>query len=134
MPRKIIDAVILDLDNTVFDWFAVWYASFRPLYDAIVAVSGRPVDEVQADIRRVHQARWTSEYSFLLEELDVLADARARGDIREVFHDAIERSRQGRDQNLKLYPSVFPSLWELKRKGAKIVAYTESMGFYRPIG
>jgi len=30
----------------------------------------------------------------------------------------------------QVYPSVFPSLWELKKKGTKIVAYTESMGFY----
>jgi hypothetical protein len=33
MPRKAIDTLILDLDNTVFDWFAVWYASFRPMYE-----------------------------------------------------------------------------------------------------
>jgi hypothetical protein len=25
MPTKVIDTLILDLDNTLFDWFAVWY-------------------------------------------------------------------------------------------------------------
>lgn len=130
MSRKIIDTVVLDLDNTLFDWFAVWYASFRPMYDEILTVTGKSVPEVEASIRKVHQARRTSEFTFLIEEIDLLADARAQGDIREKFHDAIEKSRSGRDQNLKLYPSVFPSLWELKKKGTKIVAYTESMGFY----
>jgi FMN phosphatase YigB (HAD superfamily) len=130
MSRKAIDTIILDLDNTLFDWFAVWYASFRPIYDEILSVSGKPTDQVEADIRKVHQARRTSEFSFLLEEVDALEDARAEGDIRIRFNDAIERSRHGRDQNLRLYPSVFPSLWELKKKGTKIVAYTESMGFY----
>lgn len=130
MARKIIDTLILDLDNTLFDWFAVWYASFKPVYSEIIAVSGKPVDEVEAAIRKVHQARRTSEYTFLIEETDVLADARGAGDIRDRFRDALELSRRGRDQNLKLYPSVFPSLWELKKKGTKIVAYTESMGFY----
>ncbi|MBR1223018.1 HAD family hydrolase [Bradyrhizobium sp. U87765 SZCCT0131] len=130
MSRKIIDTVILDLDNTLFDWFAVWYASFKPIYDEIVKVSGQSLDEVDASIRKVHQARRTSEYTFLIEEVDVLAKARAAGNIRDQLRDALELARRDRDQKLKLYPSVFPSLWELKKKGTKIVAYTESMGFY----
>lgn len=130
MTRKIIDTVIVDLDNTLFDWFAVWYASFHPIYEEIVAQSGKTIDDVEASIRKVHQARRTSEFSFLIEEVDSLADLRSKSDVRETFKIAIEKSRAGRDQNLKLYPSVFPSLWELKKKGTKIVAYTESMGFY----
>ncbi|QPF83987.1 HAD family hydrolase [Bradyrhizobium genosp. L] len=130
MARKVIDTVILDLDNTIFDWFAVWYASFRPVYDEIIKASGKPVDEVEADIRKVHQQHRTSEYTFLIEEIDCLKDVRASGDIRDTFKEALDRSRLGRDQNLKLYPSVFPSLWDLKKKGTKIVAYTESMAFY----
>jgi FMN phosphatase YigB (HAD superfamily) len=130
MPRKVIDTVILDLDNTVFDWFAVWYASFRPVYDEIVRVSGKPVEEVEADIRKVHQQHRTSEFTFLIEEIDCLKDVRASGDIRDTFKEALDRARVGRDQTLKLYSSVFPALWDMKKKGTKIVAYTESMGFY----
>lgn len=130
MTRKTIDTVILDLDNTIFDWFAVWYASFRPIYDDIINISGKSASEVEASIRKVHQQHRTSEYTFLLEELDLLEAQRANASIRDVFHDAVEKSRAGRDQTLKLYPSVFPSLWDLKQKGTKIVAYTESMGFY----
>lgn len=130
MSRKVIDTVILDLDNTIFDWFAVWYASFRPVYDELIRVSGRPVAEVEASIRKVHQQHRTSEFTFLIEEADVLADIRASQDIRDVFKDALMASRHGRDLNLRLYPSVFTSLWELKQKGTKVVAYTESMAFY----
>ncbi|MGV1760814.1 HAD family hydrolase [Rhizobium sp. A22-96] len=130
MTRKAVDTLILDLDNTIFDWFAVWFASFEPVYNELLRVTGRPAAEIEADIRRVHQARRTSEYSFLIEEIDALSDLRATGEIRDTFHEAIELSRQGRDQNLSLYPSVFRCLWELKKKGTKIIAYTESMGFY----
>lgn len=130
MTRRSIDTLILDLDNTIFDWFAVWYASFKPVYDEMIAISGKSSDEVDASIRRVHQVRRTSEYSFLIEEADVLEHVRANGDVRERFQNAINESRRGRDQNLRLYPSVFPCLWELKKKGTKIIAYTESMGFY----
>jgi FMN phosphatase YigB (HAD superfamily) len=66
MTRKTIDTLIVDLDNTLFDWFAVWYASLDPVYREIVRVTGQPTDKIEADIRAVHQARRTSEYTFLL--------------------------------------------------------------------
>ena len=125
MNRKRIDTLVLDLDNTIFDWFAAWYASFRPMYDAIIVHSGRSVADVEADIRRVHQSWRTSEYTFLLEELEVLRDLRDQGDIRTQFADALEASRRGRDQNLRLYPSVFRSLWNIRKGGTRILAYTE---------
>lgn len=130
MSRKPIDTLILDLDNTLFDWFAVWYASFSPIYESIIQVTGRPAGEIDADIRRVHQARRTSEYTFLLEEIDALKSVRDTGDVRQRFADAIEQARIGRDQNLRLYQTVFRSLWDIKKRGTKIVAYTESMAFY----
>jgi FMN phosphatase YigB (HAD superfamily) len=129
LPRK-IDTLILDLDNTIFDWFAMWHASFEPIYSEIIAQSGLPEEEVEADIRRVHQMRRTSEYSFLLEELDVLSAIGSRENIRQRFATALERSRQGRDRNLQLYPAVLTSLWRIKNVGTKIVSYTESMSFY----
>ncbi|MCZ7854726.1 HAD family hydrolase [Agrobacterium salinitolerans] len=130
VPRKVVDTLILDLDNTLFDWFAVWYASFEPIYREIIKQTDRAEAEIQADIRNLHRIRRTSEYTFLLEEIEALADLRQRGDIRAAFREAIELSRQGRDLNLKLYPSVLRSLWRIKGQGTKIVAYTESMAFY----
>ena len=130
MERKIVDTIILDLDNTLFDWVEVWYATFEPIYAEILKVTGQPASEIELDIQSVHRARRTSEYSFLLEELEALKEIRAKGDVRDVFKDAIDASRRGRDQTLRLYPSVFNSLWELKKKGVQIVAYTESMAFY----
>ena len=128
--KKAVNTLILDLDNTLFDWFAVWHASFNPIYQKIISTTGAPLEEIEADIRRVHQMRRTSEYTYLIEELDVLKHIRDKEDIRTHFSEAIETSQKGRDQNLKLYPSIFRSLWDLKKRGTKIVAYTESMGFY----
>jgi FMN phosphatase YigB (HAD superfamily) len=130
MTKNRVNTLILDLDNTIFDWFAVWYASFNPMYEEIIRATGKSIEEIEAAIRGVHQARRTSEYTFLIEEIDILKEIREVEDIRARFHGAIELSRRGRDQHLKLYPSVFRSLWDLKKKGTKLVAYTESMGFY----
>src|SRR4051794_21961380 len=55
-----------------------------------------------------------------------IAELMLQGTGEKVYDAVVLR----RDQNLKLYPSVFPSLWELKKRGTKIVAYTESMSFY----
>lgn len=130
MSRKVIDTLILDLDNTIFDWFALWYASFEPVYRDLLAKTDLPAAEVEAAIRRVHQSRRTSEYTFLLEEIDILADLRQAEDIRTTFASSLGQARAARDQSLKLYSSVFRCLWDIKQKGTKIVAYTESMGFY----
>ncbi len=51
MARKIVYTLIIDLDNTVFDWFAVWYASFKPIYDGVVARSGKSPEVVEAATR-----------------------------------------------------------------------------------
>lgn len=130
MTLKKIDTLIIDLDNTIFDWFANWYASFDPIYQEIVAVSTNSVAEVEEDIRRVHQYHRTSEYSFLIEELEVLENIDEKGGRREQFREAIQKSRLGRDNNMQLYDGVFKSLWDIKNKGTKIIAYTESMAFY----
>lgn len=65
MGRRAVRTLILDLDNTIFDWFAVWYASFRPIYDELIRISGVSPEQVEQAVRTVHQARRTSEYSFL---------------------------------------------------------------------
>ncbi|MER8390795.1 HAD family hydrolase [Mesorhizobium sp. M1340] len=130
MKRKTVDTLIIDLDNTIYDWFAIWHASFNPIYEEIIKVSGKSVDEVQKSIREIHQKRRTSEYTFLIEEVSVLENKREDGDIREIFENSTRASHQARDKKLALYPGVFRSLWEIKNSGTKIIAYTESMAFY----
>jgi FMN phosphatase YigB (HAD superfamily) len=108
--RQAIDTLILDLDNTIYDWFAVWYASFDPIYQELIKITGLPADAIEADIRIVHQARRTSEYTFLLEEIDALKDLRETGDIRTRFHEAISQRvpklvgfEEKRHQDYRLY-------------------------------
>lgn len=130
VARKKIDTLIIDLDNTIYDWFAIWYATFKPIYDEISKVSGLSVDDVNKAIRKVHQERRTSEYTFLLEEICILDEMRNSRNIRELFHNAITASHEERDRKLQLYPGVFRTLWAAKEAGVRIVAYTESMSFY----
>ena len=130
MSRRIVSTLIIDLDNTIFDWQELWQASFAPIFTEIVAITGLPVAQVEEAIRKVHQRRRTSEYTFLIEDLDLLNPYRSNPEVIARLREARSRSKQGRDGALKLYPTVLKSLWDIKKKGTQIIAYTESMAFY----
>jgi phosphoglycolate phosphatase-like HAD superfamily hydrolase len=130
MSKIDVDTLIVDLDNTLFDWFAVWYASFEPIYELLLRSTSLPAERVEADIRRIHQKRRTSEYTFLINELECVSSTKASSDFKDSLDAALLASKRARDANMRLYPDVFRSLWDIKNKGTKIIAYTESMGFY----
>src|SRR5690349_5217643 len=52
-----ISLLVTDLDNTLWDWFAIWYASFSALLEGIVRISGISQEELEPEIRKVHQRR-----------------------------------------------------------------------------
>jgi FMN phosphatase YigB (HAD superfamily) len=123
--------LITDLDNTLFDWVALWHACFAAMMDKVVEISGIPFDDLKPKIRRVHQRDGTSEYSFLLEELPSLSKKLGRRrKATQVFAPAIDAFRATRRQRLALYPTVAETLITIKGRGTIIVGYTESMAFY----
>lgn len=128
--RNPVDTIILDLDNTLFDWFEIWYNSFDPVYREILNKHKGSEADAQKDIRNIHKKARTSEYSFLLEDLEKIKVLNLEGEVRNDFSIALKESRDARTASTDLYPTVLESLWKIKNKGVKIVAYTESMGFY----
>ncbi|HKY06878.1 MAG TPA: HAD family hydrolase [Candidatus Binatia bacterium] len=122
--------LITDLDNTLFDWVHLWHSCFDAMLDKIVEISGIPESKLKSEIRAVHQTHGTSEYAFLIEELPSLKEQFRDQDLLGVFDEAIQAYRIQRRRELRLYPSVAESLLKIKGAGAKIVGYTESMGFY----
>ncbi len=129
-PRPRISLVITDLDNTLWDWVAVWHAGFAPMLERIVEISGLPRDLLERDIQSVFRRHGTSEYSGLIEEIDCLREKHPSGALVQIYHDAIMAYREGRAEALRLYPGVLPALQKLANLGCPVVAYTESMGFY----
>ena len=126
--RPQVKVLIIDLDNTIYDWFAIWYASFIPVYEGLTCRLGGDVALLEQKIRNIHQARRTSEYTFLVDELDVSVPEGMK--LREFLKEELTESRVQRDRALKLYPGVLRTLWEAKNAGTRIVAYTESLSFY----
>jgi phosphoglycolate phosphatase len=126
--RKI--ALITDLDNTLFDWVALWFNCFSPMLDGIVEISGLSKETLIPEIAAVHQKHGTSEYSFLIEEIPSLRPVLKGRPATEVFAGPIAVYREQRRKHLKLYPTVAETLLRIKGSGATIIGYTESMAFY----
>ena len=123
-------ALITDFDNTLFDWVELWLHCFSAMLDSIVQISGISKEQLIPEIRAVHQKHRTSEYSFLVEELPSLRFFLHGRSATEVFAPAIDIYRDQRRRHLKLYPTVAETLLQIKGRGTRIIAYTESMAFY----
>ncbi|ECW1097582.1 HAD family hydrolase, partial [Salmonella enterica] len=123
--------LITDLDNTLFDWFSVWYHSFNAMLNKVVEISGFSRDDLIAQIKPIHQRYGTAEYSFILESIPLLQEKYGdRDSINSAMDDAIHAFRSERKKYLTLYPTVMDTLNTLKNKGCYIVAYTESKAYY----
>lgn len=128
--RRSVSLLVTDFDNTLYDWFAVWYASFSAMLDALTKESGVPADVLKSEIRRVHQERGTSEYTYLLNEIPSLRELHSGEDIAQVYGDAIARYRKMRREKLVLYPGVMATLSKVHECGVPIVVYTESLAYH----
>jgi FMN phosphatase YigB (HAD superfamily) len=122
--------LITDLDNTLWDWFDIWYRSFTALLAEVVRKSGVPQDTLEGEIRAVHQKHRTSEYALLLQELPSLQALHPGEDIPKLYNDAVHAHRSARKAAAKLYPGVQETLEQVRAAGAVVVGYTESMAFY----
>jgi phosphoglycolate phosphatase-like HAD superfamily hydrolase len=128
--KREIKVLVTDLDNTLFDWFGIWYASFSAMLHEIVRISGIPVETLEQEIKAVHEKHGTSEYAFLIEELPSLIAKHPDQKLTEVYEPAITAYREARRSQLVLYPSALDTLREIKAKRTLVIGYTESLEFY----
>lgn len=126
-----VSVLVTDLDNTLWDWFELWYCSFKPFLDSLVKTLGISEETLKAQIKEIHQKHHTSEYSLLLQELPCVREHVGEGfDPYEHFSDVIKAFREGRKKASVLYPTVFDTLQKIHGRGTIIVGFTESQFFY----
>ena len=128
--RDGIKLLITDLDNTLWDWFRAWHASFSAMLHRLVMDSGIPQRQLEREIREVHQRRRTSEYSYLLNELPSLAEKHTDPPPATIYDGALHAQNRERKRNTELYPGVRSTLKHLKGLGVPIVAYSESIAYW----
>jgi len=128
MSKKSV--LISDFDNTLYDWFQMWHLSFRAMLDELVRTSGISEDVLLPAIRKIHQKHGTSEYAFLIEDLQPLRDKFPNEDLNKRFDGAIHAYRKARKSSLVLYDGVHETLVRLQAKNVLVVLYTDSRAFY----
>jgi phosphoglycolate phosphatase-like HAD superfamily hydrolase len=125
-----VSLLVTDLDNTLWDWFEIWYGSFSALLEKVVSISRIPQAELEPEIRKLHQKRGTSEYSYLIGELAPLRTLHGENaDLQVIYADAFEAAREARENVMRLYPGVLETLTAIHEQGTVIAGYTESLAF-----
>lgn len=136
--RSSASVLVTDMDNTLFDWLAMWQAAFGAMLDRLVADSGVPRATLEAELYAIHQRHGTTEYAFAIQELPSLrarhprrADSNAEdADLPTRYAAAIDAYRVMRRRTLTLYPGVRDTLRAVRAAGALVIAYTESRAYY----
>lgn len=123
-----ISAIITDLDDTLWDWVGLWYACYKPFFDKIAEIRQVPLNCVLDSVQRLNNKHKTTEYTFILEELDILSDEKPE-EVTIKYSEAIEVFREARRNNFRLYEGVEETLAILKENHCLVVAYTESHEF-----
>lgn len=127
-PRKTV--IVSDLDNTLFDWFEIWYGGFRAMLTALVKALSVPEELLLPEIKEIHEQHGTSEYPFVPEELPLFRKKYGGSKFAAKCESIRREFLQGRAKAMHLYPAVRETLVFAKKRGCLLVAYTESMGFY----
>lgn len=122
--------LVTDLDNTLWDWFDAWYASFSALLSALIEQTGIDRAVLEEEIRTVHQRHGTTEFSNLVREVPSLVAAASPRDPFVAFDSAMHAQNSKRKAATRLYPDVMDGLRQLKAGGVRIAAYTESGAFW----
>ncbi|PVX29172.1 HAD family hydrolase [Sphingomonas pokkalii] len=128
--KPIRSVLITDVDNTLFDWVHVWHSAFSAMLAELLRLSALDEAVLLAEIRKVHQRAGTSEYSFLIGELEVLRGPAGDTPVLDFYAPAIDAFRAARQQTLEFYPGVLATLEELSRRGTLLICYTESLAYY----
>lgn len=131
VARPVVSLLVLDLDNTVWDWFGAWHASFAPMLLRLAQRSGIPQPDLEREIRAIHQRVGTSEYTPLLQELPSLR--RLHGpetDLLAEYDDVVHVLNRGRKMHTRVYAGVVETLQHIRGRGVPIVAYTESIAYW----
>jgi FMN phosphatase YigB (HAD superfamily) len=122
MIRKLI---LVDVDNTLYDWPAFFAPSFRAMVHALKRELGLPEEQLYSEFRAVF-AKWQSlEYAFAIQALE---------SVRDLSTERIQHLiRQGRGAFLRVqrtrlrpYGSVTETLGWLLEQGHVVVGVTNS--------
>ncbi len=118
--------LILDLDNTLYNWVDSFAPSFRAMVHVLARVTKYEENLIVESFRKVYKKHNTVEYAFAIQELDIWNELGWEKD--KILHDAVKPARTAfsitRSKYSTLYPNVRETLYWAKEQGMLIIAYS----------
>lgn len=125
--------VIVDLDNTLYDWLTYFGPAMRGLCSRLSELSGCPTQVLYQEFRDVFSRHGSVEYSFALQELPSLRRLHPNLSGPEIvnrYRGAIDIYQSRRRKYLQLYEGVARGLHELRSLGVTIFALSDAQRFH----
>jgi HAD superfamily hydrolase (TIGR01549 family) len=129
MSRPRISLVIIDLDNTVYDWFTAFVRAFYAMVHEAAPLIGVDEEQLLNDLQAVHRKHGDSEHPFALLEtraVQRMFSQNSQQEITQFLDPAFHAFNRVRKQNLKLYEGVRETLEEFARFNVPVAAYTDA--------
>jgi phosphoglycolate phosphatase len=130
---KKIKLVVTDLDNTIYNWVDFYVPSFLAMIQELSKLTGISQAELKASFKRIHEKYRTTEYTFAIQQLDVLQEINSGLDVKQIlrkYEPAIRAFRKTRKKTLRLYEGVKETLTEIHNQGKKIAGRTDALMFH----
>ncbi len=127
-PRNLL---VLDIDNTVFNWIEYYTACVQAMLGTVSDKTGLPLELLYGESRAVFEREGSIEYPFLIQELPSVFRF-YQGDIDKLLTEAVDPGRQAfnamAQKKLLPYPDVLATLQNLRQKYPQIpiVALTDA--------
>jgi phosphoglycolate phosphatase-like HAD superfamily hydrolase len=118
--------LITDIDNTIFDWVAIWAGAFKAMSRVLAEATARPIEYWFEAAHRVHVRRGATECPSLLCDLAAAERWAPQVTPARVLARAAGAYRRHWDLHLAPYPAVRQTLTTIAAQGVQIVAYTEA--------
>ena len=123
MPDALL--VVVDVDNTLYDWVGLWAGAFDAMIKTLAAQTNRGTDQWLTQAQAVHVRRGSTECPSLLTDLAASAKWPSTIDASRVMPAVATAYRDYWDHHLAPYPGVREALTQLAERGHHVVAYTE---------
>ncbi|WFE31337.1 HAD-IA family hydrolase [Micromonospora sp. WMMD975] len=126
---RVVQALILDLDNTLYDWIAYFVPAIQAMVTAAANLLDVTEEELRGDLQLVHRRHGNTEHPFALLETPAV-ERRLPGmsprDRHAHLLPAFAAFNKVRRDHLRLYPGVESTLRAVRSTGCRIVGHTEA--------
>lgn len=119
------DTLVLDLDNTVYDWTSYYAGTLQAMIDVLVGPLEITRDDLIAQFRDVYARKGSVEYAFVVQELEATGEM-SRSKVAKLIDSAQRAFAEARRRLLCPYAGVEQTLAHARARGVVIIAVTNA--------